>query len=99
MSRSYRKFAVIKDRCRTSKNFMKPKTAANRMVRRTEDVPQHSGYKRLYCSWNISDYKFIGEQSEKELKFKWNRGDKYLIRCSDSYREAYKNWLKYYKGK
>ena len=99
MSRSYRKFAVIKDRSRTSKNFMKPKTDANRMVRRTADVPQHSGYKKLYCSWFISDYRFIGSQSATELKCKWNKGDKWLHRCHDTFREAYKEWLKYYKRK
>ena len=99
MSRSYRKFAVVKDRCRNSKNFMKPKADANRMVRRTADVPQHSGYKKLYCSWNISDYRFVGEQSERELKIRWKRRNKYLINIADSYREAYRNWIKYYKGK
>ena len=75
MSRSYRKFAVIKDRCRHSNDFMKPKTKANRMVRRTKDVPQHSGFKKVYCSWNISDYKFIGVQSETELRSGWLKND------------------------
>ena len=96
MSRSYRKFAVIKDRCRSSKNFMKPKTDANRMVRRTADVPQYSGYKKLYCSWNISDYRFVGAQSEAELRSRWLKGDRRLRRIYDTYKEAYKDWKKYY---
>ena len=99
MSRSYRKFAVVKDRCRTSKRFMKPKTDANRAVRRADDVPQHSGYKKLYCSWFISDYRFMGSQSATELKRKWDKGDSLLHYHYDTFREAYIDWLRYYKRK
>ncbi len=99
MSRSYRKFAVIKDRCRHSNDFMKPKTKANRMVRRTKDVPQHSGFKKVYCSWNISDYKFIGVQSETELRSGWLKNDIRVRPFYDTYKEAYKDWKKHFKCK
>ena len=52
MSRSYRKFAVSKDR-----NSAYGKRAANKAVRRERDALHGGRFKRLYCSWNICDYR------------------------------------------
>lgn len=69
MSRSWRHNPIIKDRARTSKDHRKPKTFANRKVRRSADVPGgKAGYKRLYEKWDISDYWFRGEKNIKELQ-------------------------------
>jgi hypothetical protein len=53
MSRSYKKNPGYADRNPWAKN------QANRKVRRTFEVPNNGGYKRLYCSYNIRDYKYL----------------------------------------
>lgn len=75
MSRSYRKFPVIKDRCRTSKDRFKSKTYANRAVRRYIEMPSGKScfFKKVYCSWIISDYRFLIATDEKEFKRRWKK--------------------------
>ena len=101
MSRSYRKFPVIKDCCRTSKDRFKPKTYANRAVRRYNEMPTGKScfFKKIYCSWNISDYRFIFALDEKEFKRLWEKD--YSLRYSltsfsDDYQKALYQWKKYY---
>lgn len=75
MSRSYKKFRCIKDRCGLRvKKYAQPKTAASRTVRRSEDIPNGCAYKKLYCSWDISDYCFLprkGESDDARLYSAW----------------------------
>lgn len=53
MSRSYKKTPVYKDRRLGSKRL------ASKKVRRSKDVPKKGkGYRKIYDSWNISDFKF-----------------------------------------
>lgn len=55
MSRSWKK-AYYKDGYGTGhKRFAKQR--ANRSVRRSADIVDGGYYKKLHCSWNISDYK------------------------------------------
>lgn len=56
MSRSYRK-PVAKE---TNKKFFK--RVANKKVRRSKIISNNKWYKKLYCSWNISDYRFYNEK-------------------------------------
>lgn len=100
MSRSYRKFAVIKDRAKTNKRRFKPKTISNRIVRKNKEeiISGKSGFKKLYCSWNISDYRFIGIQSQKELKRQFENNSPKFSHCK-TYKDAYKHWKKSYKRK
>lgn len=53
MSRSYREpyFTSTGSKYRTF-----AKRYANRIVRKTDDVPDGKAYRKLYCSWNISDF-------------------------------------------
>lgn len=100
MSRSYRKFPVVKDRTRTSKDRFKPKTFANRAVRRYDDIPTGKScfFKKIYCSWIISDYRFITVPDEKEFKRQWKKNSfqyKY-IKLSDDYKKDLYQWKKYY---
>ncbi len=95
MSRSYRKFAVSKDR-----NSAYGKRAANKAVRRERDALHGGRFKRLYCSWNICDYRvrqryYTAEKfrrkwfdsSDGELNWERRR-----FRCwKDAYR-AWKRW-------
>ncbi|MDE6677704.1 MAG: hypothetical protein K2K02_01565 [Ruminococcus sp.] len=101
MSRSYRKFPVVKDRCRTSKDRFKPKTYANRAVRRYDDIPTGKScfFKKIYCSWFISDYRFTTVPDKREFKRQW--GNYYplrysYIRDSDDYQKDFYQWKKYY---
>ncbi|MDE6036610.1 MAG: hypothetical protein K2G36_11970 [Ruminococcus sp.] len=99
MSRSYRKFPVVKDRCRTSKDRFKPKTYANRAVRRYDDMPTGKScfFKKIYCSWFISDYRFIIAPDEKEFKRRWEQNYSLrYIRYSDNFKEDLYQWKKYY---
>lgn len=95
MSRSYKKFPVIKDRARTSKDCFKPKTFANRAVRHYKEVPTGKScfFKKIYCSWDISDYRFIGYMNEAEVRTQW---EKYDYIYYDTYEEALQDWKKCY---
>lgn len=96
MSRSYKKFPVIKDRARTSKDRFKPKTFANRAVRRYKEVPigKSCFFKKIYCSWDISDYRFVECPNENELKRTW-ANEKHLFCHCNTYKEAYWEWKQY----
>ncbi|MCM1506216.1 MAG: hypothetical protein NC177_03640 [Ruminococcus flavefaciens] len=95
MSRSYKKFPVVKDRCRTSKDCCKPKTSANRAVRHYSEIPTGKScfFKKIYCSYDICDYKFIGYANKTEVLKKWKTKD-YIFH--DTYEEALWFWKKYY---
>lgn len=59
MSRSYKHTP----RCGEQKAKF-AKRWANRRVRYLKDqnaLPQHAGYKKLFCSWTICDYQVVGE--------------------------------------
>ena len=58
MSRSYKHTP----RCGETKHKF-AKKQANRIVRRnklTEDYPNHAGYKKMFCRWDICDYETVG---------------------------------------
>ncbi|MDE7121576.1 MAG: hypothetical protein K2O42_05385 [Oscillospiraceae bacterium] len=102
MSRSYKKFPVVKDRfrnrcSRTTKDRWKPKTFANRAVRRSKGIPGgKGGYRKIYCSWNICDYWIYEYSSKKSFKRAWDNGDEFLHRYFKNYEEALWDWKKCY---
>ncbi len=53
MSRSYKKVGGYKDSCKGMKRF------ANKKVRHTKNIPSGKAYKKLFCSYSISDYSFL----------------------------------------
>ena len=57
MSRTYRKFAVVKDNKRHSKKYARQE--ANRRIRRTslDEVSNGCHYKKFYEQWDICDHK------------------------------------------
>lgn len=92
MSRSYKKHFYCKDT-----NSKCGKRAARRVVRRTSDSLNGSKYKRLYCSWNICDYKHRGKTyTAKEFCKMW-----YDPYCSNEdflwYRKKCRNWKEAYR--
>jgi hypothetical protein len=56
MSRSYKKH--LWESCGEGSSYRRfIKNYANRVVRRTQDVPNGKAYRKYFESWNISDYK------------------------------------------
>mgnify|MGYP003291573857 CR=1 FL=1 len=98
MSRSYRKHAYVTenqgDKC--PRRF-RAKTMANRMVRRSDDIPQNSAYRKIYDSWSICDWRFT--LTEKEFRQQWENGDERLHRKFKSYKHAYRWWYTAFKRK
>lgn len=93
MSRSYRKFPVIKDSHHREKSPMKAKDFANRAVRRSKEIPTgKGGYRKIYDSYFISDYRFIGYMKKTELKIRYENGN---INFSE-YKKALWKWKKWY---
>ena len=88
MSRSYKKVPCYKDYNRGMKQ------CANRHLRRNYlDIPSGRAYKKIFCSYDICDYKFLKTfNSYKKWIFK--HMDE---RCPDG--ELYRRWYKYYKMK
>lgn len=101
MSRSYRKFPINKDCCRTSKDRFKPKTYANRAVRRYNDMPSGKScfFKKIYCSWDICDYRILWVLNEKELKRQWNNKETFIYNYYRNYKEVLCEWKKCYINK
>lgn len=98
MSRSYRKFPVVKERQQhREKSRMTAKDFANRAVRRYKDMPTgKGGYKKIYDSYFISDYRYIGYMNKTEV---WKAWEAYDYIYYDTYEEALWNWKKYYLRK
>ena len=88
MSRSYKKVPCCKDYNRGMKQ------CANRHLRRNYlDIPSGRAYKKLFCSYDICDYRFFrtfSSYKKRILKYSHERH-------SDN--ELYKMWYKYYKMK
>jgi hypothetical protein len=60
MSRSRKKHPIRKDHCKGEKR------EANRKVRRTLDVSDGKAYRKIYESWDISDW-----------RYRWNPNSRY----------------------
>ena len=56
MSRSYRKPWAVCSYGTRHKQYAKKE--ANRLIRRTKDVPNGKAYRKFYDPWNICDYKY-----------------------------------------
>ena len=97
MSRSYKKTPVIKDSSCKGTKYKSGKQLANRAVRNQEDVPNGGSYKKVYCSWNISDWRFM--KTEAELRKEWDSGDQRLREVYKTYEEVRSAWKKEYKNK
>ena len=97
MSRSHKRNPICKDSTRKGPTFKSGKQIANRNVRHVPDLPNGGGYRKAFCSYNISDYLFRME--EKELKQEWEMSDSWIRRRFMNYKQAYRWWLKNYRNK
>ena len=66
MSRSYKKHPVCKEPNRQKRYW---KQAANRRIRRRQDVLNHRSYRKAFCSWMINDYRFRTTLGKKRLEW------------------------------
>ena len=104
MSRSYKRIGYAGD-----KKDKELKRLANHRVRQRlkndlDFTPKHSQYKKMFESWEISDYGWLCEWEEY-----WNRqlelyyDDRYKRYCRKPTppdpKEEYRNWYHYYKMK
>lgn len=56
MSRSYRKPWVVCGNGTRHKKYAKKE--ANRLIRRTKNIPDGKAYRKFYETWNIDDYRY-----------------------------------------
>ena len=79
MSRSYKKVGGYKDSCKGMKRI------ANKKVRNIKNIPNGKAYRKVFCSYSISDYNFL-YFSINEVKYNikkwgiqsyWNKVYKY----------------------
>jgi hypothetical protein len=59
MSRSYKKHPFVKD---PANKFMK--RYANKKVRRTPNIPNGKAYKKVFESWDISDWRWWWDKQD-----------------------------------
>jgi hypothetical protein len=75
MSRSFKKTPGWCDRNPFAKR------QANKKVRRYKgDLPNGKGYRKLYCPWNICDWKFLYHTYDRFLDRGWTAGQWYKAR-------------------
>ena len=66
LSRSYKKYPCCKDErsCKNGQRF------ANKTIRQHDgEIPNGRAYKKLYCSWDICDYKFVAFTKEQQQNY------------------------------
>ena len=94
MSRSYKHTPYCGGRNKFSKK------QANRRVRRNKmDLSlSKSGYKKVYCSWEIRDYwdGFISADEYYAIQIKWWHDWRYRYKSYPDYNETKNEYMKYY---
>jgi len=100
MSRSYKKYPCVKDKNRGMKAF------ANRKVRRqSKEVADGNAYRRLVCSYDISDwafhetYKEYCARADRYRKEYENGAVRWGLRVDISEEMSYWDWYKMYRRK
>lgn len=92
MSRSYKKHAGIKDPANKGM-----KKFANKKVRHSNDVPNGKSYKKMFESYNISDFSWLYSWNECLATWEKSKKDKYNhIKTKE---ELYRYWVTTFKRK
>ena len=90
MSRSYKKSPINKER-----NNKVGKRLASRAVRRESDVQNGRQFRKIYCSWDISDWSFRGHSyTAEQFRKAWFDPDN---REFDRRRDSFNNWKTAYR--
>ena len=89
MSRSYKMTPLFKEHIRGMKN------TANRKVRRCNTIIANGyGYRKVFCSYDISDYAFYETYAEHKARIERLRSGR---NCIDDV--SYWDWYKIFKRK
>jgi len=95
MSRSYKKTPWATDGRNGRKSW---KRIANKTIRKYKnEIKKGKAYKKLYCSYNIHDYK--SRWPWEEAKFKFEENVLYNFKSYKTLKEFYSYWHKYYRRK
>ena len=87
MSRSYKKCPCVTDH---GKHTYKDKRNANKKVRHTQDLPNGSAYKKVFCSYDICDWKWCNYSYKEVARHVLYRYAKGWIKKEDIMKEYYK---------
>jgi hypothetical protein len=85
MSRSFKKLSI----CKNQRTYAKK--LANKKVRRTKDIPDNKGYKKVFCSWDICDFSLRYDFES------WKRNNYHSEEMTEE--ELYSMWYRWYKSK
>ncbi|AKF95845.1 hypothetical protein ABE137_00550 [Brevibacillus laterosporus] len=95
MSRSYKKFPVVKDKTGPGKKFAK--RLASKAVRRYKDgIHNGSMYRKIFCSWNINDLWL--HKTLREAIHYWEISDAPTV-IAQSKQQVFNEWAKHYYRK
>ena len=95
MSRSYKKSPVMADR-----NPYCKKQANKRVRKYLKDIANGKAYRKLYCSWNISDYRFretLQERLDWSQRPLWFNGKN--LNADYNEKKEIKKWKKFHYWK
>ena len=94
MSRSYKKSPVCTDH--TSPRTRWAKRQAAKAVRRYDEIIENGKfYRKIFCSWNICDYRFYQTKEKAILEWEMNA----RLRSRFSKERILRNWEKFYRRK
>ena len=94
MSRSYKKHNRAKDPAgKDMKKF------ANKKVRHTKNIPNGKAYKKVFESWDISDYNWIWTKEEAIKEYNSAPDDSWIKEHYETLEKYLKYWEKCVKRK
>jgi hypothetical protein len=93
MSRSRKKSPIVKDPANKGM-----KRLANKKVRRTNNIPSGKAYKKVFESWDISDYRWIWTK-EDAIDSYMNEQNSRFHKRHETLEEYLKYWEKCVKRK
>lgn len=91
MSRSYKKHPYYTDG--SAGTTKRRKNTANKKVRKSDDIPNGSGYKKVFESWEIHDY-FNRWTWAEAKKFYESGGNEFLLKRYPTLKEFFNYWMK-----
>lgn len=94
MSRSYKKHSIVKDPAR---KYMK--RFANKKVRRTKDIPSGKAYRKVFETWNISDFRWIWTKEDATYDYLTAEPNSWIRKHYETLEEYLKYWEKCVKRK
>lgn len=94
MSRSYKKHPIVKD---PAGKYMK--RFANKKVRRTKDIPNGKAYRKVFETWDISDFRWIWSREKAIYDYLTAEPDSWIRKKYETLEEYLKYWEKCVKRK